>query len=84
MRDSEVSFQPDAGGCDHGLVFDVEEAKKILGSWQPKSEVDFIMGNPKHADVRKRFPRLHGKCPKGCGFDGIAYVSPEHYAYGDW
>lgn len=70
--------------CDHGLSFDLEEAKRILGEWEPKSDVGFIMGNPKHAEVRKRFPRLHGPCPKGCGFEGIAYASPEHFSYGDW
>lgn len=36
------------------------------------------------ADVRKRWPRLFGKCPKGCGFDGIGYASFGHYIYGDW
>lgn len=35
-------------------------------------------------EVRARWPRLFGKCPKGCGFDGIAYASREHYYYGDW
>jgi len=35
-------------------------------------------------EVRKRWPRLHGTCPKGCGFVGIAYASDAHYTYGDW
>ena len=70
--------------CDHGLSFDVEEAKRILGDWTPVTAVDFISGNPKHVDVRRRFPRLEGPCPKGCGFSGIAYVSTEHFTYGDW
>lgn len=35
-------------------------------------------------EVRKRWPRLMGTCPKGCGFHGIAYVSMVHYVYGDW
>ncbi len=70
--------------CDHGLTFDVEEAKRILGEWQPTSPAEFIMGNPKHAEVRARWPRLHGPCPKGCGFDGIAYASRDHYTMGDW
>jgi hypothetical protein len=34
--------------------------------------------------VRKVYPCLFGKCPKGCGFDGIAYASWEHYLSGDW
>mgnify|MGYP006308533931 CR=1 FL=1 len=70
--------------CDHDLVFDEEEAARILGEWQPQSIVEHIAGNPKHAEVRKRFPRLFGPCPKGCGFYGIAYVSWEHYRMGDW
>ena len=35
-------------------------------------------------EVRKRWPRLDGLCPKGCGFHGIGYVSYEHYICGDW
>lgn len=35
-------------------------------------------------EIRKVFPRLYGPCPKGCGYDGIAYVSTAHYVYGDW
>ncbi len=35
-------------------------------------------------EIRRRFPRLYGPCPKGCGFNGIAYVSTAHYVYGDW
>lgn len=36
------------------------------------------------AEVRKRWPRGWGPCPKGCGWDGIAYASAEHYIAGDW
>jgi hypothetical protein len=36
------------------------------------------------AEVRRRWPRLDGRCPKGCGYVGIAYVSREHYYCGDW
>lgn len=35
-------------------------------------------------EVRQRWPRLDGKCPKGCGFEGIGYASLSHYIYGDW
>jgi hypothetical protein len=35
-------------------------------------------------EVRKRFPRLDGPCPKGCGYVGIAYVSWLHMIAGDW
>lgn len=49
--------------------------------------VTFDEDAAKHLDaheVRKRWPRLFGKCPKGCGFDGIGYASMAHYVYGDW
>lgn len=35
-------------------------------------------------EVRKRWPRLFGNCPKGCGYNGIAYASFAHYVCGDW
>jgi hypothetical protein len=35
-------------------------------------------------EVRKRWPRLMGTCPKGCGFEGIGYASTEHFVMGDW
>ena len=36
------------------------------------------------AEVQKRWPRGWGPCPKGCGYDGIAYASFLHYVSGDW
>lgn len=36
------------------------------------------------SEVRRRWPRLSGRCPKGCGFYGAAYVSYEHFVLGDW
>jgi hypothetical protein len=70
--------------CTHGVVFDEEAAKAVLGEWAPQSEVDLIAGNPRHAEVRKRWPRLNGTCPLGCGYVGIAYASWAHYTAGDW
>ena len=35
-------------------------------------------------DVRKKWPRLSGECPLGCGFNGFGYASLEHYIAGDW
>lgn len=35
-------------------------------------------------EVRRRWPRLYGDCPKSCGFHGIAYASYLHYLAGDW
>lgn len=63
--------------CDHGVVFDLEEANRILDEAEAK-------GSHGNREIRKRFPRLHGVCPKGCGFNGIAYASTAHYTYGDW
>jgi len=70
--------------CDHGVTFDAEEARRILDGWVPKDGVEFVMGNPASAEIRKRWPRLDGVCPKGCGFVGIGYASREHYISGDW
>jgi hypothetical protein len=35
-------------------------------------------------EIRRMWPRLHGPCPRGCGFNGIAYASFLHYVSGDW
>lgn len=55
--------------CDHGVKFYEDYARQI---------------NMTSPEVRQFFPRLEGKCPKGCGFEGIAYASKAHFAYGDW
>lgn len=86
--------------CDHGLTFDKEAAIELLNiaqelqneryqnlseeQMQIQAMTDFVMGNPAHAEVRARWPRLNGLCPKGCGYNGIAYASADHYIYGDW
>lgn len=36
------------------------------------------------SEIRRRWPRCGGHCPKGCGYHGIAYASYEHYTMGDW
>lgn len=55
--------------CDHGVTFDQATAEsEKLGS----------------REVRARWPRLDGPCPKGCGYVGIAYASYAHFIYGDW
>lgn len=35
-------------------------------------------------EVQRRWPRLHGACPWGCGYVGIYYASAMHYIMGDW
>lgn len=79
---------PEHANCDHGVVFDEEAAKKLLAEAPIDKSMDpalaFVMGNPASAEVRKRWPRLDGLCPKGCGFYGAAYASYAHYIMGDW
>lgn len=55
--------------CDHGVIFD-----------QATADAERL---PPH-EVRKRWPRLDGECPLGCGYRGIAYASMTHYLYGDY
>lgn len=81
--DGKPSREPDEP-CHHGVTFDAEEARKILGDWTPKTTADFVTGNPGAAEVRRRWPRLDGPCPLGCGYNGIYYASYEHYISGDW
>lgn len=61
---------PEHKDCDHGVSFDEAEYKK-----HP---------NMSSYEVKKRWPRGFGLCPKGCGFNGIAYASYLHYIAGDW
>lgn len=35
-------------------------------------------------EVRRRWPRLDGACPLGCGYEGIGYAGKLHYVMGDW
>lgn len=74
-------------GCNHGVTFDEAEASKLLSAaTKPQNAVDFIMGNPASAEVRKRWPRgwFTEEKPCKCGFVGIAYASAAHYGAGDW
>lgn len=84
---------PADGPCRHERAcpngFDVEAARAVLDSWVPNNKmtgrervIAFVMGNPKAAEVRKRWPR-GSRCPD-CGETGIFYASAEHYAMGDW
>lgn len=60
--------------CDHGVTFDEV-------AWKEAAYTGNIMTIE---DVRKRWPRGFGLCPRGCGFYGIAYASYIHYLAGDW
>ena len=84
VRDTRPETRKVRAECDHGVTFDVDAARVVLGEWSPNDTAEFIVGNPKVIDVRRRWPRLDGACPKGCGYVGIAYASVEHYTMGDW
>lgn len=79
---------PEQAACDHGVVFDKDAAADLFDEAPTYPNLDpsigFVMGHSAHLEVRKRWPRLNGPCPKGCGYHGIAYASSEHYVYGDW
>lgn len=64
-----MTEQLDQAQCNHGIVFDEEAALKL---------------NADHTYVRRRWPRLCGKCPLGCGYNGIFYASKAHFVWGDW
>ena len=81
--------------CTHGVTFDEDAAREVLrdgstfeidGLGVPASSA-LIASNPKHAEVRRRWPRgqftRERPCPS-CGFVGIAYASIAHYIMGDW
>ena len=72
------------GPCNHGITFDLKEAQRVLAEWEPKTGAEFIAGNPASTEIRRRWPRLSGVCPKGCGYNGIYYASSDHYVAGDW
>jgi len=49
--------------------------------------IEFNWGLAQHMSswqVRQKYPRLSGPCPKGCGFSGVSYASYLHYIAGDW
>lgn len=55
--------------CDHGVKFATVMSE--LAKLSP-------------GDIRARWPRLDGPCPRGCGFTGIAYASQAHLVMGGW
>jgi hypothetical protein len=83
-----ASEHPEQVKCNHGIVFDEEAAKELSKNTTVDTTLDpavaFIMGPSSSTEIRKRWPRLCGLCPKGCGYNGIYYASFAHYLYGDW
>ncbi len=63
-----LAYKKTKDECTHGVVFDADDASSMATSYE----------------VRKKYPRLDGKCLLGCGYIGISYVSMQHYMYGDW
>jgi hypothetical protein len=90
LKELEMPLSP----CDHGVTFDVEAARKLFETGidtrvtnalgQVVGGMFGVIRKATAADIRYRWPRLDGPCPKGCGFSGIAYASQTHYVYGDW
>lgn len=74
--------------CDHGVVFDEVDCKaewEARPSRTGKTDYDYALQSAHFTQaVRKRWPRLFGECPKGCGYHGIAYASRAHFVWGDW
>lgn len=68
------SVERQQGDCDHGLTFPADE----------HSARDLLRSGLTSHQIREMHPRLFGLCPKGCGYNGIAYVSLAHYVAGDW
>lgn len=75
-----------SGQCKHGVMFDVEQAKAIMAEVREvnKGRSSIEVAALMVQEIRNRFPRLHGRCPLGCGFEGICYASTDHYVFGDW
>lgn len=61
-----------------------EEAKKMPDCDHGVVFDEKIAKGMTAAEIKKVYPRLFGKCPKGCGYEGIAYASSLHYYMGDW
>jgi hypothetical protein len=70
--------------CNHGITFDEDAALELIRNWSPADAAEFIVGPPGSREIRKRWPRLFGVCPLGCGYQGIYYASWAHYTMGDW
>src|SRR5262245_54170191 len=60
--------------CEHGVTYD--HAQVLAQHATPKQ----MTGK----EIRERWPRLDGKCPIGCGYDGVYYYSMNHYTWGEW
>lgn len=69
-----MSNEAAMAACNHGVVFDLAACEAMAEANQAADT----------AEVRRRWPRLHGTCPKGCGFAGTAYASFAHMIWGDW
>jgi elongation factor Ts len=65
--------------CDHGIVFDAVEAKKLIDASPPEdSPIGFIMGSPATDEIRRRWPRLDGpSVPTGQGTIAIASIKKD-------
>ncbi len=83
--------------CDDLSQGSVTATGNIVETWDPVAQLPVRIECTNHgvtfdeaaaeglstAEIRTRWPRLDGKCPKCCYF-GIAYASMAHFVYGDW
>lgn len=86
MSDEFILRPPTAPTCE-----EVESLSDLCGRFTGDRECDHGVTFDAEAargldeqEVRRRWPRLHGTCPRGCGYVGIAYASALHYIMGDW
>jgi hypothetical protein len=73
--------------CNHGVTFDERQWEEAYRRFKADTRgmTDQVLLNAVFThEVRRRWPRLDGKCPKGCGYEGICYASTAHYVAGDW
>ena len=83
-------WQPGDPPCTHGITFDEAAAQELMNAAESSRKgdaLDFIMGSPATAEIKRCWPRgwftAEKPCP-ACGFVGIAYASDAHYLMGDW
>jgi hypothetical protein len=57
--------------CQHGITYD----HALVIEQHRNSEDTEVF-------IRERWPRLNGKCPLGCGYEGLYYATLNHYSWG--
>lgn len=62
--------------CQHGVTYD---HRYVLERHDTAAGITA-------EEIRERWPRLDGKCPLGCGYEGYYYATMNHFSwgYGEW